>query len=60
MEQAEQIDSESYEPAYSQLVNILRRQIAAGLFRPANVLPSEAELCRRYKISPMTVRRAIN
>ena len=60
MEQPEHIDRESYEPAYAQLVNILRRQIASGRFRPTNVLPSEAELCRQHKISPMTVRRAIN
>jgi GntR family transcriptional regulator len=54
------IDRDSYEPAYAQLVNILRRQIAAGTFRPGDRLPSEAQLCRRYEVSPMTVRRAIN
>lgn len=54
------IDRDSYEPAYAQLVNILRRQVAAGLFRPGDRLPSEAQLCRRYDVSPMTVRRAIN
>jgi DNA-binding GntR family transcriptional regulator len=54
------IDRDSYEPAYAQLVNILRRQIAAGMFRPGDRLPSEAQLCRRYGVSPMTVRRAIN
>jgi DNA-binding GntR family transcriptional regulator len=55
-----QIDRESYEPAYLQLANILRRQIAEGVFRPGDQLPSEAQLCRRYGISPMTVRRSIN
>ncbi len=54
------IDRDRYEPAYAQLVNILRHQIAAGLFHPGDQLPSEAQLCQRYKISPMTVRRAIN
>ncbi|MBI5440531.1 MAG: GntR family transcriptional regulator [Deltaproteobacteria bacterium] len=54
------IDRESYEPAYAQLVNILRRQIAAGEYRPGSRLPSEAQLCREYEVSPMTVRRAIN
>jgi GntR family transcriptional regulator len=58
--QADQIDRDSYEPAYAQLVGILRRQIAAGVFRPGDRLPSEAELCRRYGVSPMTVRRVIN
>lgn len=54
------IDRTSYEPAYAQLVGILRRQIAAGVFRPGDRLPSEAQLCERYGVSPMTVRRVIN
>ncbi len=54
------IDRDSYEPAYSQLVNILRSQIASGKFRPGDRLPSEAQLRERYGVSPMTVRRAIN
>jgi len=56
----EQIDRDSYEPAYAQLANILRSQIARGDLRPGDQLPSEAQLCRRYGISPMTVRRSIN
>jgi GntR family transcriptional regulator len=55
-----QIDRKSEEPAYAQLANIIRRQIAEGVFRPGDQLPSEAQLCRRYGISPMTVRRSIN
>ena len=57
---AAQIDRDAYEPAYAQLANILRRQIAVGAFRPGDQLPSEAQLCRSYGISPMTVRRSIN
>jgi GntR family transcriptional regulator len=56
----QQIDRDAYEPAYSQLANILRSQIARGAFRPGDQLPSEAQLCRAYGISPMTVRRSIN
>jgi DNA-binding GntR family transcriptional regulator len=56
----EVIDRNSYEPAYAQLANILRRQVAAGKFRPGDQLPSEAMLCRSYQVSPMTVRRTIN
>lgn len=55
-----QIDREAYEPAYSQLANILKAQISAGLFRSGDQLPSEAQLRQRYHVSPMTVRRAIN
>ncbi len=56
----EVIDRDSYEPAYAQLANILRRQVAAGRFRPGDQLPSEAMLCQSYHVSPMTVRRTIN
>lgn len=56
----EVIDRDSYEPAYIQLANILRGKIAQGAFRPGDQLPSEAQLCRRFGISPMTVRRSIN
>lgn len=56
----ERIDRSAYEPAYVQLANILRRQIARGQFRPGDQLPSEAQLCRLYGVSPMTVRRSIN
>lgn len=54
------IDRRSYEPAYMQLVNILRQQIAGGNLRPGDQLPSESQLSKLYKVSPMTVRRAIN
>jgi DNA-binding GntR family transcriptional regulator len=54
------IDRNAYEPAYAQLARILRGQIAAGTFRPGDRLPSEAQLCERYGVSPMTVRRVIN
>lgn len=54
------IDRDSYEPAYAQLVRILLSQIAAGEFRSGDRLPSEAQLCQRYGVSPMTVRRAVN
>ena len=54
------IDRNAYEPAYVQLVNLLKSQIASGQFTPGNRLPSEAQLCKKYDISPMTVRRSIN
>jgi DNA-binding GntR family transcriptional regulator len=54
------IDRSSYEPAYAQLARILLRQVAAGEFRPGDRLPSEAQLCERYGVSPMTVRRVVN
>jgi GntR family transcriptional regulator len=54
------INRDSYEPAYIQLASILRRQIAAGVLRAGDQLPSEAQLCAQFGVSPMTVRRVIN
>lgn len=54
------IDRNAYEPAYAQLASILREQVAAGVYQPGHQLPSEALLCKRYSVSPMTVRRAVN
>lgn len=55
-----EIDRTSYEPAYAQLVNILQTLMATGAFKPGAQLPSEAQLCEQFGVSPMTVRRAIN
>ncbi|MCA9908589.1 MAG: GntR family transcriptional regulator [Anaerolineae bacterium] len=60
LEKAAFIDRSAREPAYAQLAAILRHQIATGKFRPGDQLPSEAQLCRLYDVSPMTVRRSIN
>ena len=54
------IDRSSFEPAYMQLVNIIRHQVASGTFLNDDRLPSESQLCQTYGVSPMTVRRAIN
>jgi GntR family transcriptional regulator len=54
------IDRKAYEPAYLQLINIIRDQISRGIYRSGDRLPSESKLCRLYQVSPMTVRRAIN
>jgi GntR family transcriptional regulator len=53
------IDRDRFEPLYYQLAAILRRQIAAGALRPGDQIPSEAQLCEQYEVSPMTARRAL-
>jgi len=53
------IDRDSFEPPYHQLASILRQQIATGLLRPGDRIPSEAQLCDQYGVSPMTARRAL-
>ncbi len=54
------IDRDAYEPAYAQVVRILSEEIAQGVYRPGDQLPSESQLCARFDVSGMTVRRAIN
>jgi DNA-binding GntR family transcriptional regulator len=54
------IDREASEPAYVQLANILKEEIAKGVYLPGDRMPSESELCARFKVSPMTVRRSVN
>ena len=53
------IDRGSFEPPYAQLARAIRERIARGDYRPGDRLPSEAELCAAFEVSPMTVRRAI-
>ncbi len=59
VKQTAAIDRESFEPPYAQLARSIRESIARGEYRPGDRLPSEAELCAAYGVSPMTVRRAI-
>lgn len=60
MNKPSQIVRESFEPAYSQLANILLSQISDGTFRAGSKLPSEAQLRKNFDVSSMTVRRSIN
>lgn len=46
-------------PMYLQLKTTLLSQIRSGRYRRDKRLPSEPELCRRYGVSRITVRRAI-
>ncbi len=54
------IDREASLPVYIQLADILRQQILSGKYRPGERLPSKSQLVEVFKVSPMTVRRAIN
>lgn len=59
MTQRAPIDRRSFEPPYAQLARNVRERIERGEYRPGDRLPSEAELCAAFDVSPMTVRRAI-
>jgi DNA-binding GntR family transcriptional regulator len=60
MDMQTRIDRQSSDPAYLQLVNILKAGIGQGMYLPGDRLPSESKLCKEYEVSPMTVRRSIN
>jgi len=46
-------------PLYYQLIGIIKRKIRMGSLKPGDKLPSEKEICSKYKISRTTVRQAL-
>lgn len=48
-----------FSPYYRWLEETLREEIAQGVYKPGDALPTEHELMRRYKLSSTTVRRAV-
>ena len=55
---ADIFDRSSGVPVYRQLAEYLKKQITTGVYKPGDVLPSEAEIIRDYNISRTTVRLA--
>lgn len=51
------LDSEM--PLYTQLIGIIKRSITSGEAAVGQLLPSEAALCKAFRISRNTVRQAI-
>jgi DNA-binding GntR family transcriptional regulator len=51
--------SERGSPQYALLARDLMRGIAAGTYPVGTLLPTEAELCRRYSVSRITARAAM-
>ncbi|MBX6342257.1 MAG: GntR family transcriptional regulator [Thermomicrobiaceae bacterium] len=47
-------------PLYQQIAATLRREIAGGVFRHGQRLPSEDALCARFGVSRITVRAALD
>lgn len=45
---------------YFQLYDILYKQIKDGVYKPGDLLPTENELIKRYNISRVTVRKAMD
>ena len=53
------LDPQSPVPLYFQLQEIIRNKIESGEYKEGVCIPSEAELQRRYNVSRITVRNAI-
>jgi GntR family transcriptional regulator len=51
--------SPSFQPLYVQIKGLLEKSLEAGEWRPAEPIPSELELARRFGVSQGTVRKAI-
>src|SRR6056297_1996333 len=46
-------------PRHSQISQWLRSQIEEGVFEPEEKLPSENELAKKFDVSRVTIRRAL-
>ena len=46
-------------PQYKQIYEDLRSQIAEGIYVSGDLLPSEHELCLRYNVARLTIRRSL-
>ncbi len=51
---------ESFVPAYIHIANTIAEQIGAGVYRPGDQLPTEAQLRATHGVSPVTIRRAVS
>lgn len=56
----ELLTADSSSPLYEQVIQHLRTEISSGSYQPGQRMPSEAELCRKYGVSRITVRRAVH
>ncbi|QDR81159.1 GntR family transcriptional regulator [Sporomusa termitida] len=46
-------------PLYMQLAKIVRDDIVSGVYKEGDLIPSEARMAQKYKITRTTIRRAI-
>jgi GntR family transcriptional regulator len=53
------IDRASPVPFYFQLAELLEEEIVSGRWLPGSRVPSENELCSRYRLSRTTIRQAL-
>jgi GntR family transcriptional regulator len=51
---------QAFSPLYRQVKVLITRNMQAGVWKPAEMIPSEFELAERFKVSQGTVRKAID
>jgi GntR family transcriptional regulator len=54
------MDSKSYIPLYKQLKNKIIEDIENQIYKPDDMIPSQMEFVKKYGVSRVTVRQAIN
>jgi GntR family transcriptional regulator len=47
-------------PLYQQIYEILRKEITGGLWKAGELFPPESELIRKYQVSSITIRQALD
>lgn len=52
------IDPSSPTPIFRQIADLVRRSVAAGIYRPGEMIPSLRALAMELKVNPNTVQRA--
>ena len=60
MDMKNHLNSESAEPLYRQLAGKLKKEMDDGTFSAGSKLPTENELVETYKVSRVTVRKALD
>ena len=50
----------AFSPLYRQIKGLITRELQAGVWKPAEAIPSEQDLAARFKVSQGTVRKAID
>jgi len=53
------LDRESKVPLHQQIKNILLEQIGEKVWNPGDCIPSERELCDKYDVSRITIRKTL-
>lgn len=53
------LDNSNAVPLYEQIKLVIKDNIINGVYSPGDQLPNEKQLCEKYNVSRITVRRAL-